>query len=241
MTDPGEREREREVAANVADVRERVRLACRAVGRDPDEITLIAVTKTFPATDARILAGLGVPDLGENREQEAVAKAAEVADLEIRWHFVGQVQTRKARSVARFAHVVHSVDRARLVVALDRAAADAGRTVRALVQVALDDSGGGGGEGRGGAAPADVEALAASIAAADNLELGGVMAVAPPGEDPAPAFARLAEIAARVRSDHPGATDVSAGMSADLEVAVAAGATHLRVGSALLGRRPLLG
>lgn len=239
MTDPGERERD--IATNLADVRDRVRRACHAAGRDPDEITLIAVTKTFPATDARVLAGLGVSDLGENREQEAVAKAAEIADLEIRWHFVGQVQTRKARSVAKFADVVHSVDRVRLVVALDRAADGAGRTVRALVQVALDASGGGGGEGRGGAAPADVESLAASIAAADNLELGGVMAVAPPGDDPAPAFARLAEIAARVRSDHPSATDVSAGMSADLEAAVAAGATHLRVGSALLGRRALLG
>ncbi len=238
MTDPGERERE--IAANLAGVRGRVRLACRAAGREPAEITLIAVTKTFPVQDVRIIADLGVTDVGENRDREAADKVAQLGDLEVRWHFVGQVQTRKARSVAAFAHVVHSVDRARLVVALDQAAADAGRTVRALVQVALDDRGGGG-EGRGGAAPADVEALAASIAAADNLELGGVMAVAPPGEDPAPAFARLAEIAARVRSDHPGATDVSAGMSADLEAAVAAGATHLRVGSALLGRRPLLG
>lgn len=237
MTDPGEREGE--IAANLAGVRERVRLACRAAGREPTEITLIAVTKTFPVQDVRIIADLGVTDVGENRDREAADKVAQLGDLEVRWHFVGQVQTRKARSVASFAHVVHSVDRVRLVVALDRAAGDAGRTVRSLVQVALN--GAGGGEGRGGAAPADVEALAEAVAAAQNLELGGVMAVAPPGQDPAPAFARLAEIAARVRSSHPGATDVSAGMSADLEAAVAAGATHLRVGSALLGRRPPLG
>jgi pyridoxal phosphate enzyme (YggS family) len=240
VTDP--RERKREIAANLADVRHRVRRACHAVGREPVEITLIAVTKTFPADDLRILASLGVLDLGENRDGEAAAKVAELADDaasgSVRWHFVGQVQTRKARSVAKFAHVVHSVDRVRLVVALDRAAAGADRTLRALVQVALAGDDGGG--GRGGVQPAEVEAVAAAIATAEYLELGGIMAVAPPAKDPAPAFAQLAQIAALVRRDHPTATDVSAGMSADLEAAVAAGATHLRVGSALLGRRPPL-
>lgn len=225
-----------EVAANLAAVRERVRLACRAAARDPAEVTLVAVTKTFPASDIRLLVELGVADIGENREREAAGKAAELDDLAVRWHFVGQVQSRKARSVARFAHVVHSVDRVRLVAALDRAAAEAGRTVVALVQVGLDDR-----AGRGGARLADVPALAEAVAAAEQLELGGVMAVAPLDRDPAPAFARLADIAARLQADHPGATTVSAGMSADLEAAVNAGATHLRVGSALLGPRPPLG
>lgn len=225
-----------EVAANLAAVHERVRLACSAAGRDPAEVRLIAVTKTFPASDVRILVELGISEIGENREREAADKATELADLAVRWHFVGQVQTRKARSVARFAHVVHSVDRLRLVAALDRGAAEAGRSVLALVQVGLDD-----GAGRGGAACADVPALAEAVAAAAHLELGGVMAVAPLDRDAALAFARLADIAAQLRVDHPRATTVSAGMSADLEAAVNAGATHLRVGSALLGPRPPLG
>lgn len=235
--------RRQELVAGLARVRERVRRASAAAGRDAAELTLVAVTKTFPASDIRLLADLGVTDIGENREQEAAAKAEELADLAVRWHFVGQVQTRKARSVARHADVVHSVDRLRLVAALDRAAADAGRRMRVLVQVQLDADSGQAthGGGRGGTEPADVGALADAVAATDRLELGGVMAVAPLNGDPAAAFARLAEIAAALRRTHPGAGDVSAGMSADLEAAVAAGATHLRVGSALLGRRPTLG
>ncbi|SEF51506.1 hypothetical protein SAMN04489712_101268 [Thermomonospora echinospora] len=225
--------REDELAANLAGVRARVAAACAAAGRDPAEITLIAVTKTFPASDVRLLAGLGITDVGENRDQEAAPKAAECADLSLTWHFVGQLQTNKARAVAAYADVVHSVDRSRLVTALSAGALRAGRTLRCLVQVSLDERPG----GRGGAAPGQVPELADLIAASEGLELGGVMAVAPLGADPAPAFARLAEVAAAVRAAHPAATAVSAGMSEDLEQAVACGATHLRIGTALLGGR----
>jgi pyridoxal phosphate enzyme (YggS family) len=224
-----------ELAANLAAVRARLDAAAASAGRDPAEITLIAVTKTRPASDIHLLAELGVRDIGENRDQEAAPKAAECADLGLTWHFVGQLQTNKCRSVASYAHVVHSVDRPRLVSALSSGATRAGREVGALVQVSLD-----GAPGRGGASPADVPALAAAVAAGEGLRLLGVMAVAPLGAPPRPAFEQLAEVSARIRQDHPDATWISAGMTADLEDAIACGATHVRVGSALLGERPPL-
>ncbi|HLV71322.1 MAG TPA: YggS family pyridoxal phosphate-dependent enzyme [Vulgatibacteraceae bacterium] len=233
MTD----ERRAELAEGIERVRARVAAACAAAGRDESEITLIAVTKTFPASDVRLLAGLGLTDIGENRDQEARPKAAECADLPLTWHFVGRLQTNKARSVAGYADVVHSVDRAKLVRALSAAAVRVGRTLRCLVQVSLDENASPEERGRGGAHPGDVPELADEIAGADGLELGGVMAVAPLGADPLPAFERLAGIAAEVRRNHPGASIVSAGMSGDLEQAIACGATHLRVGTALLGGR----
>jgi hypothetical protein len=206
--------------------------ACEAAGRDVSELTLIAVTKTRPASDVRLLSELGVADVGENRDAEAAPKAAECADLSLTWHFVGQLQTNKAASVVRYASVVHSVDRLRLVRALGRAARGAGRTVQCLVEVSLD-----GDPARGGAAAGDVAALAEALAAEEGLVLGGVMAIAPLSLPPADAFARLLVSAAAVRAVRPGATVISAGMSGDLEAAVEAGATHLRIGTALLGDR----
>ena len=150
-------------------------------------------------------------------------------------HFIGQLQSRKSGSVARYADTVHSLDRPKLVATLDRGAAAAGRRLQALVQVSLDDD-----PGRGGVLPGDVRRLADEVAEAPHLDLRGVMAVAPLGADPGQAFAALREVAAGVRSDHPEATWISAGMSADLEAAVANGATHLRVGTAILGSRPPL-
>jgi len=226
-----------ELAANLRQVRARLASAATAAGRDPAEITLVAVTKTWPASDLRLLAELGVRDVGENRDQEAAPKHEACRDLALRWHFVGQAQRNKTASIAAYADVIHSVDRAVLVEALDRHAVERGRRIVALVQVALDE-----GLGRGGAAPADVEGIAAAIAASAALDLGGVMAVAPLGEDPDHAFARLAEVAAAIRGAHPGATIVSAGMSGDLEAAIRHGATHVRVGTALLGpREPTFG
>lgn len=228
--------RRAEIAESLARVRARIAAACAAAGRDETEVALIAVTKTFPASDVRLLAGLGLTEVGENRDQEARPKAAECAGLPLTWHFVGKVQTNKARAVAGYADVVQSVDRPRLVTALSAAAARAGRRPRCLVQVSLDET-----EEdrrrRGGAAPEEVLELAAQIAGAPDLELGGVMAVAPLGADPLPAFTRLAEIANEVRRAHPSAIVVSAGMSGDLEQAIACGATHLRIGTALLGGR----
>jgi pyridoxal phosphate enzyme (YggS family) len=231
MTDE---QRRGQLAANLTVVRDRVTAACAAAGRAAGEVTVVAVTKTWPADDVRRLAGLGLLDIGENRDQEARQKAAACADLPLRWHFVGRLQRNKAASVATYAHVVHSVDRLPLVAALSRGAVAAGREVTALLQVSLDDTAS---RERGGADPADVPALAEAIAAAASLRLGGVMAVAPRGADPDDAFARLARVAREVARIHPEATMVSAGMSRDLEAAVRHGATHVRVGTALLGHR----
>ncbi|GAB3153760.1 YggS family pyridoxal phosphate-dependent enzyme [Microbispora hainanensis] len=230
-------DRREELTAALAEVERRIEDACRAVGRSRSEITLIAVTKTYPASDVRLLAELGVAHVGENRDQEAAAKAAECAGLGLTWHFIGQLQTNKVRSVASYAHMVHSVDRPRLVDALGREAVRAGREVDCLIQVALDAAPGEGGAGRGGAAPEEVPALAGLVAKTEGLRLRGVMAVAPLGEDPSAAFARLRAVAERVREEHPAADVISAGMSGDIPQAVANGATHLRVGTALLGRR----
>jgi hypothetical protein len=224
--------RAEEIAAGLAAVRARIDAACAAVGRTPDDVTLIAVTKTFPASDVRLLAALGVCDVGENRDQEAREKYAACEDLPLRWHFVGRLQRNKARSVASYAEVVQSVDRPELVTALDQAAVSLGRMVTALVQVSLDRA-----PGRGGAMPDDVPLLADKVAAASALRLGGVMAVAPLGGDADRAFASLAGVAAVVRDRHPDARIVSAGMSGDLEEAIRHGATHVRIGTALLGRR----
>jgi pyridoxal phosphate enzyme (YggS family) len=232
VTDPAGPGRREELALRLADVRGRMAKACEAAGRDISALTLIAVTKTRPASDVRLLAGLGVADVGENRDAEAAPKAAECAGLDLTWHFVGQLQTNKAASVVRYASVVHSVDRLRLVRALGRAARGAERVVECLVEVSLD-----GDPARGGAAVGDVPALAEALAAEEGLVLGGVMAIAPLSMEPADAFARLLDSAAAVRGIRPGATVISAGMSGDLEAAVEAGATHLRIGTALLGDR----
>ncbi|MBC9004883.1 YggS family pyridoxal phosphate-dependent enzyme [Micromonospora aurantiaca (nom. illeg.)] len=237
-------ERRAELAAGLARVRARIADACAAAGRQRDEVTLVAVTKTYPAADVVALAGLGVTDVGENRDQEAAPKAEAVAAAGAapRWHFIGQLQRNKARSVVRYADVVQSVDSVRLAAALDAAAgAVRERPLDVLVQVSID-----GDAARGGALPgaADpqrgLDPVAAAVAGADGLRLAGLMAVAPLGWEPDRAFARLAEVAAALRADHPGATVLSAGMSGDLESAIDHGATHVRVGSALLGMRPAL-
>jgi pyridoxal phosphate enzyme (YggS family) len=227
------------LSASLANVLERIGAACRAAGRPREDVQLIVVTKYFPGTDIEVLCQGGVTDIGESRDQEASAKIAalphEVRER-IHVHFIGQLQSNKAGSVAAYADTVHSIDRDKLVPVLDRAAAAAGRHVGALVQVRLD--GDLTAPGRGGILLDGAAELANRVAAAPHLRLRGVMAVAPAGVDPAEAFARLAAVARGIRADHPGATWISAGMSADLEAAVANGATHLRVGSAILGSRP---
>ncbi|NJP67328.1 YggS family pyridoxal phosphate-dependent enzyme [Streptomyces spiramenti] len=244
---PAEQERRpAELRSALARVEERVAGACEAAGRDREAVTLIVVTKFWPASDVRLLAGLGVRHVAENRDQEAAAKAAACADLPLSWHFVGQLQTNKARSVVEYADYVHSVDRPRLVKALSAAAEQrGGREVAALVQVALEKEGeGGGGAARGGAAPEEVRGLAEEIMRAPGLRFAGLMTVAPLegayAGRPAAAFERVAELSRSLRVGAPAATMVSAGMSADLEEAIAAGATHVRVGSAVLGVRPPL-
>jgi len=228
-------ERRTEIAAGLDAVRRRISAAADAAGRDPDEITLVAVTKFFPATDVRILADLGVTDVGENRHPEAGDKCAECGDLPLRWHFIGGLQSNKATVVGSYADVVESVDRAKLVTALDRGAHERSHEVDVLLQVSLDPPGR---PGRAGADPADLPALAGAVEAAGMLRLRGLMAVAPLDEDPRDAFARLAAIRADFVGERPDATWLSAGMSGDLEAAIEAGATHVRVGSAILGARP---
>ncbi|MEU8696762.1 YggS family pyridoxal phosphate-dependent enzyme [Streptomyces sp. NPDC048680] len=237
-------DRRTQLTANLAQVEERIASACAAAGRKREEVTLIVVTKTYPASDVRILHGLGVRHVAENRDQDAAPKAAACADLSLTWHFVGQLQTNKVRSVVSYADVVQSVDRAKLVTALSAAAAREGRELGCLIQVALDAESGERGE-RGGVAPDGIEELAAAVESAPGLRLAGLMTVAPlagpfAGRQRA-AFDRLMEISSRLRGNHPAANMVSAGMSADLEDAVAAGATHVRVGTAVLGVRPGLG
>lgn len=221
-----------DLAAGLAATRERIAAAEAAAGRDPGSVELVVVTKFFPASDVRLLAELGITDVGENRHQEAEAKAAECAELGLRWHFIGGLQTNKAAAVARYAAVVESVDRVELVPRLARGAAEAGRDLAVLLQVSLEP----GADGRSGAAPADLSGLADAAADA-GLDVRGLMAVAPLGEDPAAAFSRLSDIRVDFLRGHPTATVLSAGMSGDLEQAIAAGATHVRVGSAILGSR----
>ncbi|WP_120006265.1 YggS family pyridoxal phosphate-dependent enzyme [Nesterenkonia muleiensis] len=234
--------RTRQLALNLAAVHERIDRAAQAAGR-ADRPELIVVTKYFPAADVVRLYELGVRDIGENKDQEAAAKAAEVGDMGgLRWHFIGQLQTNKAKSVVRYASSVHSVDRPKLVRALGNAAARAvqesirSQPLEVLLQVDLrdplpDDQ-------RGGAAPEALGDLAAAVAGTEHLQLAGLMAVAPLDSAPEPAFERLGELATSLSQDHPLATEISAGMSQDLEVAVRYGATRLRIGRDVLGERP---
>ncbi|MDR6970896.1 YggS family pyridoxal phosphate-dependent enzyme [Leifsonia shinshuensis] len=219
------------LAERLAAVREGVADASRAAGRRPEELTTIVVTKFHPASLVRELASLGVRDVGENRHQEAQEKAAELADLDLTWHFVGQLQSKKARQARRYASVIHSVDRTSLVDALASDESD----VDAFVQLNLTDD-----PGRGGVADRDLEALVEHVLETPGLRLLGVMAVAPLGEEPARAFERVRAASDRVRALAPGATAISAGMSQDYREAIAAGATHLRIGTAITGNRPEL-
>ncbi|HLT09884.1 MAG TPA: YggS family pyridoxal phosphate-dependent enzyme [Micromonosporaceae bacterium] len=234
--------RRAEIAANLDAVRRRIATACHGAGRDPSEITLIAVTKTRPPEDVVHLAALGVRDVGENRDQEAAPKAAAVraAGVEVRWHFVGRLQRNKCPSVVRYADLVHSVDSRRLATALANASGRyRDRPMEVLVQVSLDGDPSRGGAVVDGENPdTSLGPVIDAVASAESLAFRGLMAVAPLEWEPERAFALLADIAATVRRDHPEATILSAGMSGDIEEAINYGATHVRVGSALLGNRP---
>ncbi|KNY04378.1 YggS family pyridoxal phosphate-dependent enzyme [Microbacterium sp. GCS4] len=221
-----------ELAARLSAIDDRIADAARLAGRDPAEITRIVVTKFHPASLVRELAELGVRDVGENRQQELSGKTAELGDVDVRWHFIGQAQTNKAAAIRRSADAVHSVDRDRLADALHRAA-EGDDVLDVTVQVNLTDD-----PGRGGVAPADVRSLAEHILTLPSLRLRGVMAVAPLDQDPAPAFARLRDLSEQVREVAPDADWISAGMTGDFVEAIAAGATHLRIGSAITGPRP---
>ena len=220
------------LAARLSAIDDRIAEAARAADRDPATISRIVVTKFHPASLVQELHALGVTDVGENRQQELSAKQAELSALDLRWHFIGQGQTNKASAIRRSADIVHSVDRDRFADALHRAAAD-DDVLDVLVQINLTDD-----AGRGGVAPAEARALADHILTLPSLRLRGVMAVAPLDEDAASAFARLHAVAEEIRTVEPSATWISAGMTGDFVEAIAAGATHLRIGSAITGPRP---
>jgi len=203
--------------------------AAHRAGRDPAELTTVVVTKFQPDSLIRELAGIGVSDIGENRHQEAAAKAQALADLHLTWHFVGQLQTKKAKQVRRYARVIHSVDRPALVSAL----ASSESTIDCFVQYNLTAD-----PERGGVASEDLEPLVERVLVTPGLHLLGVMAVAGLHEEPRSAFARLRAVSERVRLLAPNATAISAGMSHDFEAAIAEGATHLRIGTAITGNRP---
>jgi pyridoxal phosphate enzyme (YggS family) len=239
--------REAELAEALAAVHSRLERAAEAAGRNADEIELLPITKFFPATDVLILRRLGCPAFGESREQEASNKAAEVSTMlgaePIRWHMVGRIQRNKARSIAGWAYAAHSVDNAKVIAALDRAAIQAlaegkrAEPLRVYIQLSLD-----GDESRGGVdvdSPGRVDELCAAAQTAEGLKFVGLMAIPPLESDPAEAFARLAQERERVQRGYPQQLGLSAGMSSDLEIAVKHGSTCVRVGTALLGQRPL--
>ncbi len=231
-----------ELAQNLALVKDEIAQAATLANRSPDEVTLVVVTKTFPPEDILALAQLGVRDIGESRDQEAKSKFEVLSTrlpADMRWHFIGQLQTNKARSVANYADVVHSVDRASLVAALAKGARNAGREITALAQIdlAVDASD----ANRGGISPGSATELAQQIEGSEGLRLGGVMGVAPLSESAGASFARLALVAEQVRASYPQARVISAGMSEDMNEAIAAGATHVRIGSKVLGFRPPIG
>ena len=230
-------DRKAELAQRLAEVRRQVAESCARAGRDACEVTLVVVTKFFPASDAALLYELGCREFGESRDQEARAKAEALGESvpEARWHMIGQIQRNKAKSIASWAHVVQSVDEARLIAALEKAVSErGGGPLDILVQVSLD-----GDERRSGAAPEQVPELAGQIAAAEHLRLKGLMAIPPLAADPEESYERLARLHDALKADHPAATTLSAGMSGDFPAAIAAGSSCVRVGTAILGRRPI--
>lgn len=233
MTTPDLAERLAVVRANVAD-------AARLAGRPAESVTTVVVTKFHPVALLEELVRLGVRDFGENRHQEAQAKASALASLDVTWHFVGQVQGKKARQVRRYADVIHSVDRDSLVTALDAPDPEtrgAGAVaLECFVQVNLTDD-----PSRGGVAPDALEPLVERVLQAPSLRLLGLMAVAPLDANARQAFARVREMSERIRPIAPEATFLSMGMSGDYPDAIAEGATHLRIGTAITGNRPVHG
>ena len=217
------------LAARYHEVRARIEAACGEAGRSVDDVTLVVVTKFHPPSLIRDLVELGVRHVGESRHQEAVEKHQELSDLPLTWHFVGQLQSNKARAVAEYCQVIHSIDRASVVQKLG----SIDHTVEGFIEVNLT-----GDPGRGGVEPGNLAELVDTVLETPSISLRGLMAVAPQEEAPADAFARVVGLQEVVTSRVPTATDLSLGMTGDFEEAILAGATHLRIGSAITGNRP---
>ncbi|MGU3294113.1 YggS family pyridoxal phosphate-dependent enzyme [Williamsia sp. M5A3_1d] len=236
-------ERVRELSDNLYAARERLAQACAAAGRDVGDVDLLVVTKFFPAADVRALIGLGVRAFGESREPEAGRKAAELradTDESLAFHMIGQIQRKKAKTVGRWADRVHSLDSARLADALDTAVAaalddgDRNDPLEVLLQLNLDSD-----PDRGGVVMGDLEGLADHVAGLDHLRLRGLMVIAPQSETPEAWLERAASIRTGFLAHRPDAVEFSAGMSGDLDEAVRHGSTCVRVGTAIMGARPI--
>lgn len=208
---------------------ERVSQAAVSVGRDPGEITTVVVTKFHPPGLIEQLVELGVRDIGESRHQEAVTKHAALGHLPLTWHFVGQLQSNKAKAVAEYCRVIHSLDRPSVVEKI----AASGHPVQGFIEINLTDD-----PARGGVWPDELLALVERVLASDTIELRGLMAVAPQDQSPEAAFERVLRYREQVLRVAPLSSDLSLGMSGDFESAIAVGATHLRIGSAITGKRP---
>ena len=219
-------DRRSEITSNLQVVRDEISKAVINAGRSLDEITLIAVTKTFPASDVEILRDLGVTHFGENRDADAAPKADAVAGT---WHFQGQIQSNKLKSITTWANVIHSLDEIRHFEVIEKSAP---HPLDIFCQVSLDGS-----EGRGGVSEQKLYELAQAIEKSATHRLQGLMAVAPLGVDPADAFSKLSAIHKAFMADFPKANKLSAGMSGDYKEAIAQGATHIRIGSSILGSR----
>lgn len=231
-------DRRLELQTNLQEVEREISDACIAANRNRSDVTLIAVTKTWPASDVDLLAGLGITDVGENRDQEAKPKHEEVLAKNLTWHAIGQLQTNKAKSVAAWADVVHSVDRTDLVTALTKAVTGRETPLSVLIQANLDPNPT---ENRGGALPNELLNLAELISQSDGLRLQGIMGVAPLAGNDDLAFSKLQGFASEIQNSFPEANWISAGMSGDFATALKYGATHLRIGSSILGNRGFQG
>jgi pyridoxal phosphate enzyme (YggS family) len=235
-----------EISQNLAAAEREINLAVEKSNRDRSEITLIAVTKNFPVSDVVHLYDLGLRNFGENRDQEARAKVEEfkkyVADSEssedlanqVKWHFQGQLQRNKLRSIATWADFIHSLDQERYLLPLQQLSIELKKPISLLLQLSLDlpirpD--------RGGVPPEELIELGTKVKEHSGLILQGLMAVAPLDVAPDLAFGALQTISGTFLKAFPDATWVSAGMSGDFAAAIAAGATHIRIGSSILGSR----
>ncbi|MCU1597918.1 MAG: YggS family pyridoxal phosphate-dependent enzyme [Glaciihabitans sp.] len=217
------------LAERLERVRTAVADAAAVAGRSPSEITTVVVTKFHPASLVRELADLGVRDIGENRHQDAAPKAAELTDLDLTWHFIGQLQSNKVRAVLDYASVIQSIDRASIVAAI----ATTGKSVDAFIQLNLTAD-----PRRGGVVAADLDALVEDVLAVPSIRLRGLMAVAPLDEEPRRAFEMVRKASDRMLAQAPLASALSMGMSGDFREAILEGATHLRIGTAITGKRP---
>ena len=222
--------RKDQILSNLESVKEKISAAAQEAGRAPSEITLIAVTKTFPVSDLEILHELGVRNFGENRDQEAAPKVG-VLPADITWHFQGGIQSNKLKSISNWASVIHSVDKFKYAQMISQFSV--GKTKEIFIQVSLDTLP----QSREGVDPADLMQLAEQIMSLPNLEVNGLMAVAPLDQPTEQAFVRLQQIQQKFIQLYPAASSLSSGMSGDYELAISLGATHVRIGSSILGNR----